>query len=47
MGFGWCQVSQAFADLISWHDLESPMSHRGFFAAQGLVLARLFDGRFE
>jgi cytochrome c len=20
MGFGWCQISQAFASLISWHD---------------------------
>jgi hypothetical protein len=47
MGFGWCQVSQAFAGLISRHNLESQMFHLGFFAAQGLVLARLFIGRFE
>jgi hypothetical protein len=42
MGFGWCQVIQALAGLISWHDLESSIYHRCFLAAQGLVLARLF-----
>jgi hypothetical protein len=33
MGFGWCQVIQALAGLISWHDLESSIRHIGFFAA--------------
>jgi hypothetical protein len=33
MGFGWSQVSQAFAGFISRHYLGSSIRHIGFFAA--------------